>query len=247
MGEMKLIGTGATAKVYLEEGRAVKVYENLPLDEVEREAWFQQFAHKSGLPVPEVFGVEVREGKTALMMQHIAGLPLMRPKMDRDERLEALSTLVTLQQQVHAISALRMPDQIQKLTWKIEHAPDLEEIEREKLLALLNQLDRGKHQLCHGDFHPMNILCDETQNWIIDWVDTTSGDPLADACRSYILFYCHISRMAGMYLRSYCTAAGATERDVLSWLPVIAAARLSEHLDKPEREKLLNLVRTELS
>ena len=40
---------------------------------------------------------------------------------------------------------------------------------KEKLLALLRRLDDGARQICHGDFHPRNILLDGKKHWIIDW------------------------------------------------------------------------------
>lgn len=108
----------------------------------------------------------------------------MHIKMDKDERREAIATLVRLQCAVHSVNASDLPKQADSLTWKIENNPYLNKEAKDTVLVLLWRLDRGQICLCHGDFHPLNILFDGN----IDWVDAACGDPLTDACRTYLIF-----------------------------------------------------------
>ena len=103
-------------------------------------------------------------------------------------------------------------------------------------------MDKGTTNLCHGDFHPFNILYDGQKHWIIDWVDAAAGNPPADACRSYIIFKQYLNRMSGIYLRAFCKESGVSQEDVLAWLPVIAAARLNENMDIKKRAVLLDIM-----
>jgi tRNA A-37 threonylcarbamoyl transferase component Bud32 len=115
-------------------------------------------------------------------------------------------------------------------------------MDKAELLSLLLSLDDGSDCLCHSDFHPLNILYDGNKHWIIDWVDATAGNPLADACRTYLIFKQYMSRSAGIYLRMFCNEAKTKQNDVLAWQPVIAAARLSENMDDKARTWLLDLI-----
>ena len=58
-------------------------------------------------------------------------------------------------------------------------------------------------RLCHGDFHPLNILGDTLDPVVIDWLDARRGDPVADVCRSYLLLKLHAAENARAYLDAY--------------------------------------------
>ena len=243
MLDFEVIGQGATTKIYRDGRTAIKLYINAPADEVDNEAERQRFAFNAGLPVPAVYGVRKLDSNTvALDMAYIDGKPLMQPKMDKDERKEAIHTLVKLQCEVHKVHAGSLPKQKERLAWKIKRSASLTDSMKENLLSLLARLDNGSAMLCHGDFHPLNILYDGNKHWFIDWVDATSGNPLADACRTYLIFKQHMNRSAGIYLRAFCKESQSKQADVLVWQPIIAAARLSENMDDKAKSWLLGLV-----
>lgn len=49
---------------------------------------------------------------------------------------------------------------------------------KNELLTLRSQLDDKSEKLCHGDFHPLNVLYDGHKHSMIDWVDAIAGNPL---------------------------------------------------------------------
>ena len=243
MLDLEVIGQGATTTIYRDGSKAVKLYVNAPPDEAENEADRQRFALSAGLPVPAVIGVrQVNDNAIALDMQYINGKPLMQPQMGKNERCNAIDILVKLQCTVHKVTASGQPKQIEKLAQKIKQTQHISESKKSKILTTLERLDTNSDNLCHGDFHPLNILYDGSSHWIIDWVDATVGNPLADACRTYLIFKQFITRQAGIYLRSFCKEANVKSDDVLIWLPVITAARLNENMDDKSRIWLLNVI-----
>lgn len=229
-----LIGEGRTASVYREGMKAIKIYGDIPMEAVRAEAEKQAFAHKAGLPVPEVYGVYPVDGGCAIEMAYVPGRHLMERGMDRDARMAALQALVRLQCEVHAKSGEGLPKFTDRLANRISGMKQLDAATTEALLAHLTRLDAGQCRLCHGDFHPLNILADGDALWIIDWMDAAAGEPLVDACRTYLILRQAIPRMAGIYLRLYCGAAEVCREDVLAWLPILAAARLVE--DQTDKE-----------
>ena len=243
MLNLEVIGEGATTKVYRDGETAIKLYTNVSYEAIEHEAKLQTFAVTAGLPAPAIFGIrKLDENAVVLNMAYIDGKPLIHGEMTKDDRRLAIDMLVKLQCMVHKVNANGLPKQKDVFAWKIEHTPHFGKVIKNKALALLSRLDTGTLNLCHGDFHLLNILYDGHKHWIIDWVDATAGNPLADVCRSYIIFKQYLNRLSGIYLRAFCKEAGVSQEDVLAWLPVVAAARLNENMDDKMRAVLLDIV-----
>ena len=62
----------------------------------------------------------------------------------------------------------------------------------------------GQGVVCHGDFHPLNVVVDGTSAVVIDWTDAGLGPREADVARTLLLF--HVAAIA---------ADGAVERAAL--------------------------------
>jgi len=240
-----VVGKGTWAKVYRNGDIAVKHFYNAPLDIVEKEARNQAFAYNAGLPVPAVYRVrKLDDGTVALDMAYISGKPLMRFGMKKNEMRTVFNTLVKLQNQVHSVSAGDLPQVTESFKERIRHhSMKLDAQTKERLLALLSNLDKGYMNLCHGDFHPLNVIVDGDRHWIIDWTDAGAGSPLIDVCRVYLQARCILSSaMADMYLQCYCHEAKVQREDVLAWLPIWAALRLAEVISWRERILLRKIV-----
>src|ERR1700722_15976920 len=99
-------------------------------------------------------------------------------------------------------------------------------------------------RLCHGDFHPFNILGPPSRPTLIDWLDASSGVPAAGVCRSYILIGHSEPKIASTYVEAYIEVSGETRASIFEWLPIVAAARLAEDVPKEAarlREMAVNL------
>jgi aminoglycoside phosphotransferase (APT) family kinase protein len=128
------------------------------------------------------------------------------------------------------------------LTARITRTMLLDEPQRQILLNGLMEMPDGDH-LCHGDFHPRNVLGKASQPIVIDWPNACCGDPAADVCRSYLILKLHAVEVAEPYLDAYCQVACVERQTVLDWLPYIAAARLAEDVPD-ELHSLLELIRS---
>ena len=65
-------------------------------------------------------------------------------------------------------------------------------------------------ELCHGDFHPLNIIGPIGQEVLVDWLDATRGDPAAYVCRSFVLMRHWAPEVAGAYVEAYAGGSGET-------------------------------------
>ncbi len=52
----------------------------------------------------------------------------------------------------------------------------------------------GPHVVCHGDFHPLNVVVDGGRASVIDWTDAGLGPREADVARTILIF--HIAAIA---------------------------------------------------
>ena len=239
-------GKGTWAKVYRNGDVAEKHFYDAPIDIVEKEARNQAFAHKAGLPVPAVHGIrKLDDGTIVLDMAYISGKALMRFGMNENQMREVFTTLVKLQIEVHSVSAVSLPRMTERFKERIQDdSLHLAAQAKERLLTLLSSLDKGCTSLCHGDFHPLNVMFDGERHWIIDWTDAGAGNPLIDVARVYLLARCTLSSsVAEMYLRCYCREAKVNSEDVLAWLPIWAALRLAEKTTWRERIILRKIVK----
>jgi Ser/Thr protein kinase RdoA (MazF antagonist) len=128
-----------------------------------------------------------------------------------------------------------VPDLKQRLATRIDGAERLGRDLRDALLRRLAAMPDGD-RLCHGDFHPFNILGLDARARIIDWLDASRGVAAADICRTYVLVSAHDPQMAAAYVDAY----GIERAQLEAWLPLVAAARLVENVPR-EYERLAQL------
>jgi Ser/Thr protein kinase RdoA (MazF antagonist) len=159
-----------------------------------------------------------------------------------DEVPRFLECMVHLHMRIHAQSAIQFADLKVRLADNILTAKLLDQRRKRDLLDRIADMPDGD-RLCHGDFHPMNILGEASQPAIIDWPDACRGNAAADVCRSYLLMKFHAAEIATAYLNAYCRAAGMSSQAVLRWWPYVAAARLAEDVPN-ELERLLKIIDT---
>jgi aminoglycoside phosphotransferase (APT) family kinase protein len=145
-----------------------------------------------------------------------------------------------------------LPSQRGKLRRKIDRATPLPSHLKSAALQALERLPEG-NAICHGDFHPDNIILSPRGPVIIDWLDATRGNPLADVARTSILLtlgHLHVpglmqrqaARVAlalfhALYLRRYMRLSGsspASRRQLAAWKMPVAAGRLDEGIEEEE-------------
>jgi thiamine kinase-like enzyme len=126
---------------------------------------------------------------------------------------------------------------------------------RTKTLALLDTLPDDQ-RLCHGDYHPGNVILTEAGPIVIDWMTARAGSPWMDVARTSLILSIG-PKSAGklvspvikiaiklyyrVYLSRYHRLAPDPKNELGRWMPVIAAARLNEDI-VPEREALIKMV-----
>lgn len=239
----KAIATGNTATIYVNDKTIMKVYKDyLPPAEAEMEAKKQRFAHACGLPVPKVLDVTMIENKQVLIMEYIKGKTLGELLFKNEKKVEYYMSLsIDIQRQIHQHDGMALESISYKWERQIADSLILDEEGRSLLLKKLKAMPQ-ETKLCHGDLHLFNLIKTEGGVFIIDWVDAGAGDSRADVCRTYLLYAENHQDLADLYLHIYCNKTGLTKEDILQWIPIVAAARLSENVSEENLDKLLKII-----
>ena len=256
-----LIGEGRIAEVFAwKDGQVLKLFrERCPPEWAEYEARIARVVHATGLAVPAVGDVIELEGRWGIVYQRVDGPTMMDEFTARPWTLVRMARqLAELHAEMHTRPAPKLPPLRQRLERKIQAADPLPPDLKEVALADLDRLP-DDDALCHGDFHPDNVLMTAQGPVIIDWPDATRGHPLADVARTSLLIQVgglppgtarrwliqsFRALFLAIYLRRYfqLRVGQASRRDLAAWQLPVAAGRLSEDILE-EREQVLALVR----
>jgi len=151
-----------------------------------------------------------------------------------------------------------LPDLHDYLRTQLEH-PSVPPAARVAALEALDTLPTAR-AVCHGDFHPGNLLSDGTRTVVIDWSNATRGNPQADIARTDLLlrttsntelppaarFVGGVGRslLLRAYHRGVRQAGLPTDREqVRRWQIIRAAARFEERRPADEKARLRELLR----
>lgn len=240
------LGAGLVAEVFEWGPDVIKLYQRgQGKEQAFREAATLAMLERGPLPVPAVRGVLETDGRWGVVMSRAPGQPIAAQMLEHPGEAQAmLDDVVRLQLRIHAEPGQFLPRLRDRLRSAIARVEQLSADEIGATLQLLESLPDGD-QLCHGDFHPFNVMGTAESPVIIDWLDATQGAPEADACRSYLLLLHNVPEVAATYLDAYERPSGRARAAILAWLPVLAAARLVEQVPS-EYERLAALVRSAL-
>ncbi|WP_191842688.1 phosphotransferase family protein [Catellatospora chokoriensis] len=241
------LGEGREAEVYAWGDRAVvKLY---------RPGYLGHLAESTALANLDGHGVAPRlievvnwDGRPGLVLERLAGSDMLALLQRRPWRVLALArALAAAHLAVHGVRApADLPDLRQVLAARVEDA-DLPPQLRDFAMRILDGLPSGD-RLCHGDYHPGNVLVAADRISVIDWANATRGVPEADHARTLLLLRWAdplpgtplISRglmaagravFARGYARTYGGGSGRPLQLVDSWLVVHTAARVSEGIE----------------
>lgn len=223
------LGSGKEAEVFAFGEAVIKLYKaGVPKRAVFREAAALAQAEALDLPAPSVGGVRQIDDRWGIVMSRVDGRSFAESIVAQPTDKEAyLKAMALLHCRIHACQAVFSGSLKARLEADICRAAALSEGQRRRLLEELGALPDGD-RLCHGDFHPWNVLGSPSQASVIDWMAASRGTPAADVCRSYVLIRSIAPDLASSYVEAYAQVARERREDIFKWLSVVAAARLAE-------------------
>jgi len=246
------IAYGRTAEIYAwQDDKVLKLfYDWYELKDIKYEWQISKAIQATGLPVPFVGELIRKRDRYGLVYERIQGVSMLEKLLNKPWNVFYFAQqMAGLHVEMHA-SAIQadIPKQRKKLKNKINKAEALPAETQIKVLAELEKMPEGS-RLCHGDFHPGNIMMAKKDAVIIDWIDSALGNPLADLARTSTIILGSIETdqiqnawmkilvriFHRVYLRHYFSLHPGRSREYQRWLPIVAAARLSENIAELEK------------
>ena len=183
--------------------------------------------------VPALLEVSRTEEGWCLIREKIEGKTLEQLMQEEPEKAEIYMDLfVDLQLSIHGQKVAAMKRLRHKLTDQINSLKNLDATARYELATRLESMPRHT-KLCHGDFHPGNVIMDDHKRlWIIDWAHAAQGNASADAAMAYLLFALEDEKKAELYMKLFCEKSDTARQYVNRWLPIVAAAQMTRKKKK---------------
>ncbi|MFD1175874.1 phosphotransferase [Paenibacillus puldeungensis] len=240
----KLIGSGGTANVYeWTNNEVIKIYKpHVSMDMIRSEENIGKLLNNTKLCIPKYIKTVELNGNLAIVYERAEGRPLVEALMDSTDQSSISAKFAKLHYEIHQYTIERLPAQNSMYQWRISRMRNKLGKAFIKVQDLNNSLPL-KNKLCHGDFHPLNILVHNNEYQVIDWNDCCSGNPLLDIAWTYLLLNSpSLEAMFGQtmakatkefsdeYLQFYSQYANMSKNDVFMYLPLAATRRLDDNL-----------------
>ncbi len=258
--ELKKIAEGREAEMFAwEDGTILRLLRpGFDPADLDKEVRALEVARACGVPVPAPGERVEFDGRSGVVLERIDGTDLLT-------ELGRAPWVV--------ISGARMCGSVQARMHKChvsdERIPSLKHRLRRQLSSPLVPTDLASqaqerldglpdgNALCHGDFHPANVMRSARGAVVIDWTNAMRGDPAADVARTLLLLgageppsYTPLMRVLTkvgrglfiwLYVGSYKRARPLDKAEVRRWALPVAVARLAENIE-PERDRLLRRI-----
>jgi len=243
------------------EGQILKLYgDDAPAGWVEHIGKVERALYEAGLPVPAVGEIIEVDGHPGQVYERIEGGSMAEDllgatEVDPDRIARLAHVFAEVHAKIHTCGNIPELSSQRLLATVIRRIAVLPPDLKEATLKALDEMPEGD-QLCHGDFHPYNVLLSSQGPIIIDWNNAHIGNPLEDVARSTLILSgvsvsqppCQslIGQFNQAYLERYFELRPGDQQQLVAWQPIVAAVRLSDNI--PEiQEWLLEQIRIGLA
>ncbi|MBW9157786.1 phosphotransferase [Clostridium sp. FP2] len=236
----KIIGIGNTANVYeWEEGKVLKLfYQGYPKESVEREFQNAKAIRNMDFAKPKVYEIIFCEERMGIIYDKVKGESLLNWLMRTGDVKECAVYMAKLHKEILQNTISNVASYKDFLKCNILKSPSANSKKQAEVLKMLDELLDG-NTLCHGDFHPGNILISDGHTMVIDFMNVCHGDLLYDVARTvFLVEYTPVpievvdremllqfkKTLADLYLMQM----NVTREMIQNYLSVIIAARVGE-------------------
>ena len=218
-------------------------------------------ARRAGVRTPRVLETVEIDGRPGQVLERVDGRDLLARLAANPLRLPTVARrLAEVHLELHRVIAPdELPSTHEAIGPRLRRSPAVPSEVRDQVLDVLDGLPQGD-RICHGDFHPGNLLEASTGPTLIDWTNASRGDPIADFARTRLTLQMGevppdsplvIRLLSGAgrgalwrwYDRVYRRGSGPDDAMVHRWTLVAAASRLTDEIES-ERPKLLDFLST---
>ncbi len=235
----KLIGVGNTASVYeWEEGKVLKLFnKDYPGKSIENEFHNAMAIREMNFKKPKAYEIISYKERKGIIYDRIEGESLLEWVMKTGDLQECARCMAKLHKAIIQNKISNVANYKDFLKYHIKNI--LLTLEKQdEFLQMIDKLPGG-NVLCHGDFHPGNILISEGHGYVIDFMNVCHGNSLYDIARTvFLIAYTPVPPEASnhdtlLYFKKtlsdlYLIQMNVTREMIQDYLSVIIAVRKGE-------------------
>lgn len=235
----RVIAVKTMKTVYRSGDYAIKVFDpKYSTSSVLSEAHNQTLAAENGIKAPAIRKIEKTDDFCwAVYSDYIPGKTLWQEMNESDDADDSLLGLfINTQITLHANEIPALPSLYDITSQQLSASP-ITSVKRYELQNVLENFPEYR-KVCHFDFVPWNIILSDLAHYglsgsagpyILDWPLACRGNTDADAAQTYLtLNISGHSDLADRYIRAYAEKNGSYLRQLMRWIPILAACRLSQ-------------------
>jgi aminoglycoside phosphotransferase (APT) family kinase protein len=258
----RLLAEGREAEIYdWDDGQVLRLMRTpAQLEPMQRSTLAIAAAHDAGVRTAAVLEEVEVDGRPGQVMERLDGIDQFALAGRRPwTLLSSVRRLAAIHVDLHRVEVSEEFESVHDMVAaKLRDSPLVPAAVSDAALVALGELPAGS-SLCHGDYHPGNVLVDGDDAVVIDWTNAARGHPMADFARTRLMLQVgelppgSPALMRGLavagravfcrlYVRGY-RSLGTLDIELADrWAPVRAADRLAEDVEG-ERETLLEVCR----
>ena len=239
---MELIAQRKNKEIYVDNDKVIKLFvEEHSQSDILNEALNQSRVDEySNLNVPKLVEVRKLENRWAIVSERVEGKTISQMMKEQPEKTDEYINLIVDVQLTILSNEVPLLNRIkEKFTRKLENATNIDENTKYELLQRLQGM-KNHNKLCHGDYHPSNVIVKEDGTvYVIDWAHVTQGNASADAARTFLLFSIdNNEELAEKYLNLFANKSGIEKSHIQRWIPIVAATQMTKNI--PEEQEFLS-------
>jgi thiamine kinase len=210
------------------------------------EAAYATAVYSTGVACPQVLGLEQVNGTEVSVFERVVGPTMWQTILENPTDVAVVAAghlLGRLHAEILCVGGpISLPSQCTRTKAKLHEAARIHDPRYVDLVTII-PADVTATVLCHGDFHPMNIIMSENGPVIVDWFDASRGRASGDIARTLLLLgtsnQTHLpnatpellTAVRETYLETVMALTNTPIESVQAWARIQEVARLAEGIE----------------
>jgi uncharacterized protein (TIGR02172 family) len=252
--ELKMIGKGRTSEIYeSSEDKVLKLFlEGFWEPAIEYEYRSMQAINEIDVRAPRCYEYVKVKNRYGILYQRIFGKSLLEKINSEPKKIGYyLKMIANEHYKIHKNKSTKLINQIERFGSQMFYNKEKIGLKYNELKRKLESMKQGS-TVCHGDFHPDNIMINNSGCIVIDWMNCYYGSPGSDVMRTYLILKSPFlpdnvpeyirdeiqkekEKYADVYIEEYIKNSRINRSEILDWIDIVAAAKYSDEIHEEEQ------------
>lgn len=242
----ELVGKGAFGSIYKEDNYLYKeiVMKDHSISEIMNQVKKNLIIQKV-YAIPRTYQLEFLDDKFVIKKDFVEGESLLDYFFNhQDIGIELLKEMALKQYEINNVTCklnCHFSTEIIRKIAKLDLTLEL----KNPIISELEALEK-ENFLCHGDFHPGNIIYTDGKMVVIDWDNAVNGNRYYDVARSFMLLYLFNPDLGIAYYQISNGIEKIDKETFIRYLSYVAIECLTESSNNKKWDLLVKFIKREV-